>query len=221
MFFEEIKKVVSFNESINVDTILSEMTTMNYSNNNISFVKALQECYDQNNILQLSESAKDELLAEIVDMEIKLNALRETCQLNEGGLGFHINALTIKYQTGPNGVDPLIEKRVAKVLKGIKNEKDRETVIKALQKSKEAGQKIKNKSDVKIILERTLGFFALAMSAALLGNLVILCTSLINICLGIAVSTQAIDNKNSGKLDIYAKLVDALILDVKAYKIPE
>ena len=84
MFFEETKKrVIPFNESINVESVISDIITKTCHTNNLKFVTKLQEAYDNNLYLELSNKDKMLLEKEIILAQEKLETLKQICIIHE------------------------------------------------------------------------------------------------------------------------------------------
>ena len=142
-------------------------------------------------------------------MEIKLNALRETCQLNEGlGIGSYL-------RRSFTGIDRTIERRVEKALKNIKTEKDKTAIIRALYIAKKDAKLVNSsKSSSKNSLWADIGSsLKMTLPKMLMGPLAPFALIISGI-----VTTM---NKYGGNIDQFIKTIDVLIADVKAYKIPE
>jgi hypothetical protein len=140
-FFEGIKHTESFNESIDAKSFLQEMVTTQYSEQNLEFAKVLEEAFDKDYLVSLSEDDKSELSRQVAIMESRLNQLKEICSLQEG---FGFISWVKRYGTGS---DSKFGERVQHKINAIRTQEDKDKLLADLKKAKQVAQSISGTKD--------------------------------------------------------------------------
>jgi hypothetical protein len=135
----EGKNVVSFTENINAETFLREMTTAEYSEENLKFAEALEVAFTEGHKIELSEEARIELLEKVELMEQQIAALKDVCALEEG-FGF-----MSWWRLNAHGGDDKLIATVRTKLSQIKTQEKKDELLKDLKEAKERAIAIKGK----------------------------------------------------------------------------